>query len=227
MTVQLVTGFVPIKDHPRPLEVYKEQGERLLAIGKKLGNPIILWEGAVEDCWLYTALKWKGGTVKFATADNPKKNSVAYHCVQHQKTEWLYAAASLKSAPDVFVWIDYGIFTVPGVTEEGILTMIRRANHEKTVTIPGCWNTPGDCGDQTPNWRFCGGLIVCPRAHVFALDAFMKAEAIRHLHETNTVTWEVNTLARVELATKLPIWWYSADHNNTMFTNYPEGHHAS
>lgn len=223
MVVRVVTGFVPLKDHPRKLEEYKFLGERLgTGVGMKISQPILTMYGDLSDCWFANYLADSQKHVQVAVADNPAKNTLGYHCVQHQKTEWLYAASKLDTVSDVFVWIDFGIFSVPGVTEELIIQAVKRAEHEKAIAIPGCWDTPGDRGDEHPCWRFCGGFLVVPRPYVFALDVAMKAETLAHLDRTNTVTWEVNTLARLELQRKLPLWWFAADHNEKMFANYPE-----
>lgn len=221
--VRVVSGYVPLKNQPRPHEEYVKLGLRFSEMGAKLEQPIMAWHGDLPDCWLATYLvdTMKQDQIKCAVADNPAKNTVAYHCVQHQKFEWLQLSSAADTDSDVFVWIDYGIFSVPGVTEEAILKMVDRARHETSISIPGCWDKPGDPGDDTPNWRFCGGLIVCPKRYLFEMDVAVKAETLRHLKETNKLTWEVNTLARVELKNELPIWWYGADHDGSMFANYP------
>ena len=72
-----------------------------------------------------------------SVADNPKKNSLAYHIVQAQKTEWLVCGAMVDPMADVFFWIDYGIFHVPGVTSHIIREFLKRANNEQTIAIPG------------------------------------------------------------------------------------------
>jgi hypothetical protein len=62
---------------------------------------------------------------------------------------------------------------------------------------------------------------VVPRAYVFSLDAAMKREYVRWLRRNKHVTWEVNVLARVEQREPdLPFWWYKADHDSSIFTNY-------
>jgi len=227
MTVRFVTGFIPIKNHPRPIDEYKKLGERLFEFGKTLPQPILVWYGTLADTWLGNYLADSQKRVYVASADNPTKNTLAYHCVQHQKTEWIYGALMADGKTDVFIWVDYGIFSVPGVTEQLLRQVHDRAEKETAIAIPGCWADPGDRGDDNPNWRFCGGLIIVPRAHVFALDVAVKAETLRHLNAGGKLTWEVNTLARVELRHEVPLWWYAADHNEKMFANYPETHRAS
>jgi hypothetical protein len=212
-----VTGFVPIPEHPRPAEEYYELGERLLA----LDVPLLAVEGRLENCWLHRWMQADGGTFTHSTADNPRKNSAAYHIVQAQKTEWLAAVADDCPLLDVLVWIDYGIFHIPGVTAEMIQNFMQRAETERAIAIPGCWNRGYAYDDRYPCWRFCGGLMVIPRAFAGILDAVMKEEYKRHLKLTGNLSWEVNALARVEQRyPDLPIWQYRANHDASMFLNY-------
>ena len=63
--------------------------------------------------------------------------------------------------------------------------------------------------------------MVVPREHVDALNGAVRQEYVRNLLDNNHVTWDVNTWARVEENhPELPIWWYKADHDVSMFTNY-------
>lgn len=220
-TVRVVTGFVEIPGHPRSVEEYTKLGDRLEELAKTFDQRMLLFYGDVSEMWLFEYLRDTGMKVDVAVADNPAKNSAAYHIVQHQKSHWLMRAAELDTTSDVFAWLDYGIFSVPGVTEEAIQHALERAAYEKAICIPGCWPHPTVNNDDQPNWRFCGGFWVVPRAHVFELDVAMKAECLRHLRRTKKLTWEVNTLACVEATENLPIWWYEADHNASMFLNYP------
>jgi hypothetical protein len=55
---------------------------------------------------------------------------------------------------------------------------------------------------------------------VHRLYKAVKTAALRHIDMTKNVEWEVNTLARVEIAGQVPIRWYQADHNETLFTGY-------
>ena len=41
-----------------------------------------------------------------------------------------------------------------------------------------------------------------------------------HVNVTKKVTFDPNTMARAEQANKLPMRWYLADHNQTMWENY-------
>ena len=217
--ITAVTAFIDIPNHPRSAQEYHKFGQRLLNIDIPL---LFCTDGELHRCWLWHYLLSKSKGFTWSEADNPKKNSLAYHCVQAQKTELLVAASIIDPTADVFVWIDYGVFHVPGVTEEIIQNFLVRASNERVISIPGCWGEDEFIyDDNQPCWRFCGGVMVVPRAYVEKLNDAMKHEYIRWLNLTGNISWEVNTLARVErLVPDLPIWWYRADHNASMFQNY-------
>ena len=215
--VKIVSGYVSLHDHPRTEKEYKELGSKLL----ELDADIACAYQTLNTCWLYKYLMWLGReNIKHSVSDNPKKNSVAYHIVQHQKTEWLVDAAYLDDKPDTFVWIDYGIFHVPGITGPIIQDFIKRVEGEKAIVIPGCTPPPDQISYDHPCWRYCGGLIVCPRQYLMEFDNQMKRTTMEYIRETGNISWEVNMLARLEKTTKLPLWWYYADHNQQMFENY-------
>lgn len=223
-TVQVVTGYVPIPGHPRTAEEYGKLGEEVFIPLVQNGVNAKKYMEPIEMCWLHkyvTRFKEKPAP---SVADNPAKNTLAYHIVQHQKFAWLLKAAIEDPRPDVYVWLDYGVGHVPGVTANVVwdfLERVKAATVEK-VTIPGCWpKDPEKIDLRYPCWRFCGGVLVVPRLRVHKLYKAVKTAALRHIDMTKNVEWEVNTLARVEQANQVPIRWYQADHNETMFTEFP------
>lgn len=222
MLCKLVTGYVPIQGHPRSAEEYGRLGENLF--GGLRGDFIVhpFYE-TVQETWLAKLIQKLGIDVTHSTADNPKKNSLAYMCVQHQKFAWLLKAAIADPRPDTFVWVDYGINAI-GVTAD-VVSNFMASVRMNDLAIPGCW--PRNVlmiNDYFPCWRFCGGLMVVPRDQVHKLYKAIKQEVTNHIRKTGNVTWEVNSLAAVEPT--LPIRWYQADHNQTMFTNYVEKHNV-
>lgn len=216
-----VTGFVEIPDHPRSANEYYELGMRLF----DTGIPLLKLETDLHDCWLYKVLAARKKPFTHSVDDNPRKNSVAYHCVQAQKSEWVAAASNYcptLGPTDVLVWIDFGIFSVPGVDVHVIREFMRRAKYERAIAIPGCWSRDYEYDDQHPMWRWCGGVMVIPQRYAETFDVIMKGEYRRWLRLTDNLSWEVNTLSRVEQRhPELPLWWYRADtHDASMFTNY-------
>lgn len=217
--IRVVTGFVPILGHPRTAKEYGELGERLASLPVSV-RPFYQ---PLSECWLWRFVHDRSTLPTHAEADNPAKNSLAYHCVQHQKFAWLLDAMQEDLDTDVFIWIDYGIFSVPGMEREPIVEFLKRVRPNDTA-IPGCWSildpraTAGN--DYTPNWRFCGGVMVVDRRDVPMLHNAVKLMACKRIAQTNNVTWEVNTLARVEQENVMKIRWYKADHDTSLFTGY-------
>ena len=211
--VKIVTGYIPIAGHPRSPEEYGKLGEGL----RELKAPVHPMYGSVTSTWLYKMIEAMPFEPVWSVADNPHKNTLAYHCVQHEKFNWLYQASVMDKESDVFVWLDYGILHVPGVTAAVINDAIDRIKRRPFVQIPGCWPR-GDIDDSEPCWRFCGGFLVVPREFVQPLKNLLQAIVLLHASATQSITWEVNSLARAEQTEKVPIHWYAADHDQTMFT---------
>jgi len=219
--IALVTGFVPLPNHPRLEAEYRKLGERLrdLPVPKR-DMASLMVEMRLEHCWLHQFLRWRDKEVTWSVSDNPRKNTLEYLCVQAQKAEFLSEAARGFERADIFVWVDFGIFHLPGMTEEIIVDFMRRAKHETMITIPGCWDRNYEYNDDHPCWRFCGGVMIVPRQFIFEFEAEWKREYIRWINETDRLSWEVNTLARMEARGACVLNWYKADHNTEIFTRY-------
>ena len=213
--IRVVTAFVPIDGHPRTPEMYSDLGKKLRGINA----PLKAFYNSVQDCWLHKAVTEKTGPVTHSVGDNPAKNTLAYHIVQHQKLDWLGAASLLDRHADVFVWIDYGILHVPGVTVEKINKFLEKIK-ANDLAIPGCWGTDRPIVDDSPCWRFCGGIIVVPRNLIRRFSTEFQDRTMRNVMLKGNVTWETNDLARVEKYGSLPIRWYAADHDASMVDNY-------
>jgi hypothetical protein len=214
MRARLVTAYVPIVDHPRGVQEYGELGEKLggVPVRKKA------FYQEVGTTWLAEYLRLLPFRPSWSTADNPQKNSLAYHCVQHQKTSWLRQAAA-EYDDDIFVWIDYGIFHQPGVCNEAIVRFMEGLDDE-AIYAPGCWPM-GPVHQDRPCWRFCGSVLAVPARLVNDLDDAVRREAKDHVAFCRNVEWEVNTWARVEQNQLLPWRWYQADHDVSQFWNCP------
>ena len=179
MILRAVTCFVPIEGHPRSVEEFHWFGSQLKCA---LGPRLMVAEGDLDHCWLYRnldGLKRFHGDLTHSIADNPRKNSLAYHCVNAQKTECLVGASKADPLAEVFVWIDYAIFHIPGVTAEILNSFLERAENERAIAIPGCWERGKFVYDDNyPCWRFCGGVMVVPRGYIETFDHAMKHEYV-------------------------------------------------
>lgn len=215
MNTVLVTGYIPIPNHPRTAEEYGALGERLggVPVRKKA------FYMRPEDTWMAKYIRTLPFTPSPSQHDNPTKNTINYHCVNHQKTSWLVQAADENPDADVLVWVDYGIFRLPGVTNQAIYEFMEKLD-DRAIYAPGCWQE-SVVESVFPCWRFCGSVLAVPRVHVDKLDYQCRVTARQHISKTRNVEWEVNTWARVEQGRgrHLPIHWYKADHDVSMFNN--------
>jgi hypothetical protein len=241
INLQVVTGYVPIANHPRTAAEYGELGDKL----RDVKAPLKAFYTQLQACWLKRYIDEQPFKVTPCEGDNPAKNSLAYHIVNHQKVMWLQEAAA-ESKADTFIWMDYGICHQPGVTAD-VINEFLGAVAKDDLAIPGCWDGPqildyrdsdpipdisratDFIDDNNPCWRFCGSLMIVPKQFVLPLAIATMKQASETIKRTHRVPWEVNTLARVERRYRvLPIRWYKADHNETQFTNYEApGDHVS
>ena len=60
------------------------------------------WDGRF---WIHDALE---GCPHSVASQNPAKDTLGYHAIQHQKTQWL-DRTSHEFESDVLVWLDFGI----------------------------------------------------------------------------------------------------------------------
>lgn len=218
--IRVVTAYVPIHNHPRTAAEYGKLSEALIGA---LGDfkPIV-FEDKIPQLWMtpfIEKLSANSHTVNHSEGDNPAKNSMEYHAVQHNKFEWLEKATLLDSEADTFVWMDFGCMRLPGFDSNSLTDFLRRITKGR-LAIPGCWEKK-EVTDYFPCWRFCGTIFVVPRQDVFPLNRAFKAITRLYVRAIRNVTWEVNDLARMELANIGPhIDWYKADHNASMLNNY-------
>jgi hypothetical protein len=220
MRARLVTGYVPIPGHPRTAQEYGELGEKLsgVPVRKKA------FYSRVEDTWLAKFIASYHKTVRVSQGDNPAKNSAPYHCVNHQKSTWLVQAANEYPDDDWLVWVDYGVFSQPGISNRVIYEMFEKLTEtpDNKIYAPGCLDRPQVVESPYPCWRFCGSVLAVPRRMVDQFDYECRVTARRHITTTQNLEFEVNTYARVEQRGKLPFHVYRADHNETLFTAFPD-----
>jgi hypothetical protein len=217
-----VTGFVPLLDQPRSHTEYEKLAYRL---GDAAGeHPMVAYfEDRVSDLWLtkfIESLPSMEPPLSWSKADNPKKNNLEWHCVQHQKIAWLERAANEDSEADVFTWIDCGIFSQPGITVEVIRNFLHSIR-KHDLALPGCWPPNLDPIDEYPNWRFLGSLIIVPREEMRRLCECFYAMTRLYIRLQKKVSFEINSLARIEpLLKKGNLRWYLANHDASQFVNY-------
>lgn len=218
---RVVTGYVPLPDHPRSVAEYGKLGYQLSdALGD---HPMAVYYANLRELWLTAFIETlppRQPPLTWSKGDNPMKNSLEYHCVQHQKIQWLQRAANEDQESDTFIWMDYGIFSQPGLNAEIIRSFLARIRR-RDFAFPGCWPANKDPIDQYPSWRFLGSLLIVPREEIRRLYEVFTAMTRLYIRTMGTVTWEVNQFARIEpFLVKGGLRWYEADHNATQFTRY-------
>lgn len=213
MKAKIVTGYCPIPGHPRTAQEYGALGEKLsgVPVRKKA------FYCKPEELWLSKYIVKLPFMPVPSRGDNARKNSILYHAVNHQKSTWLVQAANEDPDTDVFVWVDYGIFNLPGVNNQAIYEFMEKVD-DRAIYAPGCWEKPLVVEASFPCWRFAGSVIAVPRKLVDAFDYGCRVAARKHISATKNIEWEVNTWARVEATGKPKIHWYKADHNVSLFT---------
>lgn len=218
--VKMVSAYVDLRRDPDKHEQYMKAGKMLLTLPVE---KYVAEMYPLEHTWMWQFIHAIDLNVplplKAADNGNRTKDSIDYMCVQHEKIEWMRDAARNDPSADVFVWVDYGILNLKGVREEHILDFIKTAETENFISIPGCWNK-GDIADNRICWRFCGGALAIHRRYLDMFGQAVRNAARTYMLKEHIVEWEVNTWARVERDNHLPIKWYLANHDQTMFTNY-------
>jgi hypothetical protein len=232
MAATLVTGYVRLDSVHRPHDRYAKLGRRLLGLGLP---GIAYYDGPEKDlvscittrvrpaslkrCWLH------GPAVGAQPPHgDPVKDTVAYCVVQHQKSKWLSDAAALVDS-DLLVWIDFGIFHLPQVTDDLVmdyLDVINETAPRDRITAPQAWPLTGRplIDWSKPAWYLLGGVMVMPTV----LSGWFHDKCVQYatlqLESTGRATWEVNTWAAIARDNRNRFAFYQANHDETIFSGY-------
>lgn len=217
--VKVVTAYVPIEGHTRSAAEYGKLGDQLRgALGDH--TPEVFYQD-IRSLWMTPFIEQiaRGHPINHSQGDNPQKNSMEYHAVQHNKLEWLEMAAGRDTESETFIWLDYGCMLQPGFNKDLLTEFLGRVK-KNDLAMPGCWEKKA-INDHHPCWRFCGTLFIVPRDDIRPLNKTFKAVTRLRVRAMRNVSWEVNDLAAMELMHVGPhIRWYAADHNARMLTGY-------
>lgn len=225
--VLAVTGFVdnafPAR-HLRPGEA-RAYGQRLKdALGERVHAFDEGW--SLRDCWAHRLLEENPGLLP-SDIDPPADRFVTPHdavrsnIVLMQRFEWMRRAAEERPDIDVFAWIEYTVLKQRGVTESVLRSFLDTLEHVPvdSITLPGMWPKAG-IDDRHAHWRFAGSCWVAPRSLLEPLADTIKDVASLRARRTGRLSWDMNTMAYVELLDVLPIRWYAGDHDETQFTGF-------
>jgi hypothetical protein len=159
---------------------------------------------------------------------NMEKDTHEYLKLINSKVEFMKLAAEIvKPATDFYMWLDAGLSKV--MSSPAVFSGLRDSlstYDSNAICIPGPWpkfnKEPHEAYVRGVYWRFCGGHIIIPRAHVVSFfEASLEANRIL-IEKTGGATWEVMVWAYIE--SRMPdksfrIQWVLGDHNDSMFTN--------
>jgi len=156
---------------------------------------------------------------------NDAKDTVKYMIMQHSKIEFLNDA--IKENPwksTHFAWIDFSIFYIFNNVEpvsKYLYTLSRRQYLSQILVIPGCWNSINNKQTDTILnsicWRFCGGFFLGDSDSIMNFFKLYKNHFKNFITEQKKLVWEVNFWAWLEANTDWKPYWYSADHNDSIF----------
>jgi hypothetical protein len=225
MKARIVTGFVPDAFPAKHLsqEQFRSLGQRLRSAA---AGCLVEFETPFVECWVPQTLTLEDKLPscrnypadRFATA----QDMVRSNAVLLQRFWWLYEAAITCTDSDVFAWVEYSALKQTNVTEEVIGQFARDLQEVPPfdgVCAGGCWPLqPFD--DSEAAWRFVGSCFVVHRNWAESLFEAVRAVATTRARITGRLSWDMTTLAYVELLNCIPFKWFKANHDETQFLNY-------
>lgn len=222
-----VTGFVPNAFPAKHLSESqcRDYGNRLKNV---LGDKICAFDNnfTLEECWAYPLLRDNRDLLP-SDINPPKdryaepKHAAISNIILLQRYEWMRIAKEQHPEVDVFAWIEYTVLKQRNVTEQVLSNFITtiESNYYDSISLPGMWEKkPVD--DRFAHWRFAGSAWVCPAKYIDNLARSIKTIATLRTELTGKISWDMNTMAFVELLDILPIRWYYGNHDETQFTNF-------
>lgn len=225
----LVTGYVRLDASHRSHDRYLDLGRRLIGLGLPTiafydgpagdlcPTPATTVRGAgLESCWLYAASR------RAMPPTTTEKDTVNYCVVQHQKSSWMAEASRLTN--DTVVWVDLGVFHLPGVTDDDVVSFVDRveAADPQRITMPSCRELVGRprIDWTSPAWYVAGGVAVMPTHAAEWFHAQCVDVATLQIEVNRRATWEVNTWSTIVRDRRDWFDLYRADHDRTLFTGY-------
>lgn len=222
-----VTGFVPNAFPAKHLSESqcRDYGNRLKdAAGARICAFDNDW--TLDKCWAYKLLQENPNLLP-SDIDPPKDryaepmHAAISNIILLQRYEWMRLAKDLNPDVDVFAWVEYTVFKQRNVNEKVVVDFLNALESKDydAVSLPGIWDKkPVD--DRFAHWRFAGSVWICPRKYVDDVAQSIKTVATLRTKLTGKISWDMNTMAFVELLDMLPIRWYQGNHDETQFTNF-------
>lgn len=149
-------------------------------------------------------------------------DTLAFLILMNSKIEFVKRAIDINHfQSENFAWIDFGIAHVLKYPKEtlGKLSCLNKIKNDNII-MPGCWpiNLSREMIYDMVQWRFCGGFFFSSKKGM--LDFYEKSCSF-YKNENKKVTWEVNVWQYLEMKGDITPIWYTADHNDTIISNFP------
>ncbi len=203
--VQIVSGYVRLDSDHRSHNEYLKLCSKL----QNIGLPMSFFVQNLNDCWLYRHYQNQGVAIE----ESGNKDSMAYKIIMHEKSNWMHRASKAWS-PKTLVWIDAGIFHLQAILPKHIIAFVEHLKKypPQRILSPSCKPLDMEWDDRVIDWTFCGGVLAMP-----ALMSHWFQRQVEE-HAKKDLTWEVNTWSKIVRKYPDNFQFYSADHNERMFT---------
>jgi len=215
MKVMAVTGFVPNAFPARHLSETqcRDLGDKLkAAIPQNIHAFDQGWN--LSDCWAHKFLR--DNPALMPSDSNPPNDRYAEpqhaaisNIVLLQRYEWMKMAADIHHDVDIFAWIEYTVFKQRNIKESVVQDFIGDVSFKDydAISLPGCWSK-GLIDDSKAHWRFAGSVWVCPRKYIYNLNESIRTVVDLRTRMNGKISWDMNSMAYIELLDILPIRWY-------------------
>jgi hypothetical protein len=157
----------------------------------------------------------------------PGKDTLKFMFIMCEKTEWVKRAIEVNPFfSHYFIWIDFGISHIlsPLTPISELLKIISNNNDENDycIRIAGGKAPPIPINIyQRIHWFFLGGIFGGSTKSLLTFAEKMREKVNQIITEKKSIMWEVNVWYLIYLENPELFDIYLADHNETMFTNYP------
>lgn len=156
-------------------------------------------------------------SIKLPSKRNSKKDTKEFLALMNVKMDFLKEACSVS--PNKYLcWIDAGIMKITKETQK-VCQFISSINPsiEKGMVIPGCWEKGRSVPEDEVCWRFAGGFLLIHRESFTQIYQQIFQTINLYISKYQKSTWEVNIWALMEEKYPDNIYWFKADHNDSMF----------
>jgi len=178
---------------------------------------IILFDYPVQS-WIYReSLPYMD---RLPITRNLAKDTFEHLVWTHLKVEFLQRAIEIceNGKNSIFAWIDPHIchlFHEPLLHSVNYLNYLSMQKFAKGpfIALPSCWDKQESINFNTVCWRFCGNFMIGDAASIRGLNIIYKHFYPTLLKEKNTMTWDVNMWAQLEIEGVFTPVWYKANHD--------------